>query len=150
GQKLLGSIELVLKRPAETVKALAKFESDGKVDAAALELLGRAYIQVGKTQEALAALSAAVKLAPENANLRAQLGRVHLGTGHRDEGLAALEQPFGLAPSAPAAEMLVLAELLAGNWDQAKEAVEKLKKAQPDSPIPGNLSGVIALSRFDL
>jgi len=41
GQKLLGAIELVLKRPTETVNALAKFESEGKADAAALELLAR-------------------------------------------------------------------------------------------------------------
>src|SRR5947209_9248916 len=74
GQNLFGAIELVLKRPAETVNALAKFESEGKADAPALELLARAYIQVGNTPEALAALSAAVKLAPDNANLRAQLG----------------------------------------------------------------------------
>jgi putative PEP-CTERM system TPR-repeat lipoprotein len=150
GQKLLGAIDLVLKRPADTVEALAKFESEGKADAPALDLLGRAYVQIGKTSEALAAFSAAVKLAPENAALRTHLGGVQLSSGHRDEGVADLEQSLELAPSAPAAEMLVITELLAGHWEQASEAAKKLKKAEPDSPVAGNLLGMIALVRFDL
>jgi putative PEP-CTERM system TPR-repeat lipoprotein len=150
GHTLLGTIELVQRRPADTVDALAKFESEGKADAQALDLLGRAYIQIGKTAEALAAFSAAVKLAPDSAALRAHLGGVQLRAGHTAKGIADLEQSLDLAPSAPAAEMLVLTELFAGKWEQAIVAANKLKQAQPDSPVPGNLLGVIALSHFDL
>src|SRR6266550_6848729 len=148
--KLLGTIELVQRRPADTVDALAKFESDGKADAETLDLLGRAYIQIGKTTEALAALSAAVKLAPDSAALRMRLGGMQLRAGHRAEGIADLEQSLELAPLAPAAEMLVLTELLAGKWQEASEAANTLKRAQPDSPVAGNLLGVIALARFEL
>ncbi|MBV8774490.1 MAG: PEP-CTERM system TPR-repeat protein PrsT [Deltaproteobacteria bacterium] len=150
GHKLLAAVALQLKHPADAVDALAKFESEGKADAAALDLLGRAYIQIGKTAEALSALSAAVKLEPENAALHTRLAGVQLSTGHREQGVADLEQSLDIAPTAPAAEMLVLTELRAGHFDQAREAADKLQKAQPDSPVPGNLVGLIALSRFDL
>lgn len=150
GQKLLGLIELALGRPADTIDALAKFESEGKADVGTLNLLGRAYTQVGKTSEALAAFSAAVKLAPTDASLRTSLGGVQLRAGHVGEAIADLEQSLDLAPSAPAAEMLVLSQLTAGDWPQASAAVKKLQEAQSNSPVPGNLSGLISLARFDL
>jgi putative PEP-CTERM system TPR-repeat lipoprotein len=150
GQKLLGALELELRRPADTIDALSKFETAGKADAQALDLLGRAYIQVGKTGEALAAFSAAVKLAPESAALHTRLGQAQLRAGHRSEGVTDLEESLNLGPSAPAAEMLVITELAAGEWQRAIDAANKLQQAQPDSPVPGNLLGLTKLAQFDL
>lgn len=150
GYKLLGAIDLALKRPADTVEALGRFESAGQADAEALDLLGRAYIQIGKISEALGAFSAAVKLAPENATLRTRLAGVQLSTGHQEEGVADLERSLKIAPSVPAAELLVLTELRAGRLQEAGDAAKKFKEAEPDSPAAGNLLGVIALARFDL
>ena len=150
GAKLLAVIELALGRPADAIDALAKFEDESKADAGALDLLGRAYTQVGKTSEALAAFSAAVKAAPTNAELRTRLGGIQLRAGNTAEAITDLEQSLELAPSAPAAEMLVLTELVAGRWEEASTAATKLQKAQPDSPVADNLMGLITLARFDL
>ena len=150
GEKLLGALELELRRPAATIDALSKFEAAGKADAQALDLLGRAYMQVGKTGEALTAFSAAVKLAPANAGLHTNLGQAQLRAGHRSEAITDLEESLNLGPTAPAAEMLVITELAAGEWQRAIDAANKLQQAQPDSPIPGNLLGLTKLSQFDL
>ena len=150
GGKLLGQIELSLGRPADTIEALSKFESDGKADSGALDLLGRAYTQVGKTAEALSAFSAAIKLSPTDATLRTRLGGLELQTGHTAEAIRNLEQSLDLAPSTPAAEMLVLTQLAAGNWQDAIDTAKKLEQAEPNTPTAGNLLGLINLARFDL
>jgi len=150
GKKLLGSIELARRRPAETIEALSRFEAEGKADAAALDLLGRSYMQLGKMAEAVAAFDAAAKLTPGNAVLQAQLGEAQLRSGHRSEGISNLEQSLNLAPSTPAAEMLVLTELANGDWQRASDAANKLQQAEPNSPVSGNLLGLIKLTQFDL
>ena len=150
GAKLLAAIELTMARPADAIETLSHFETDGKADAGTFDLLGRAYTQVGKTSEALAAFSAAVKLAPENAALRTQLGGVQLRAGHAEEAITDFEQSLDLQPSTPAAEMLVMTELSSGDWQHASDTVAKLRTAQPNSPVLGNLAGLIKLARFDL
>ena len=150
GQKLLALIELSLGRPAGAVDALSKFESAGTADAEALELLALAYTQTGNTAQALSTYSAAVKLAPQNAALHARLGQAALRAGRRSEGITELEQSLDLSPSAPAAEMLVLSELAAGQWQRALDAANRLQDAQSNSPVPGNLRGVIKLARLEI
>ena len=150
GEKLIGLIDLALRRPADTIDALSKFEANGKADAQALDLLGRSYMQLGKTAEALAAFGAAAKLAPGDAGLQVRLGQAELRSGHRSEGISDLEQSLNLAPSAPAAEMLVLTELFAGNPQGATDAANKLQQAEPSNPASGNLLGLIKLAQFDL
>jgi putative PEP-CTERM system TPR-repeat lipoprotein len=150
GKKLLGYIDLELHRPGDAIDALSKFETEGKADAEALALLGRSYTQVGKPAEALAAFSAAVKLAPTNAGLKASLGEAELRAGHRSEAITDLEQSLNLAPSVPAAEMLVLMRLADGDWQGATDAATKLQQTEPNSPVSGNLLGLIKLARFDI
>lgn len=150
GEKLLGRIELALRRPVNTIDALSRFEANGKADAEALDLLGRSYMQVGKTAEALTAFGAAAKLAPADAGVQARLGQAELRAGHRSEGISDLEHSLNLAPSAPAAEMLVLTELFAGNPQRATDAANKLHQAEPNNPASANLLGLIKLAQFDL
>jgi putative PEP-CTERM system TPR-repeat lipoprotein len=150
GHKLLGQIELSLGQPEQTINALAKFASAGKADAGALDLLGRAYTALGKSPEALAAFDKAVKRAPKNAALRAQLGATQLRTGDVAGGVKDLQESLNLAPSVPAAEMLVMTDLAASQWQEAIAVAEKLQKAEPKSPAAGNLLGLIKLARFDL
>lgn len=150
GATLIGYIDLALRRPAATIDILTRFEANGKADAQTFDLLGRSYMQVGKTAEALAAFGAAAKLAPADAGVQARLGQAELRAGHRSEGVNDLEQSLNLAPSAPAAEMLVLTELFAGNPQRATDAANKLQQAEPKNPSSGNLLGLIKLAQFDL
>jgi cellulose synthase operon protein C len=150
GHKLLGLIELGLGHPDETVDALSKFDSAGKADAGTLDLLGRAYAELGTTSKALSAFNEAVQLAPNNAALRMRLGAAQLGAGDTVDAVKDLQESLDISPTAPAGEMLVLTDLAAGQWPEATAAAVKLQKAQPDSPIPGNLLGLVKLAQFDL
>lgn len=150
GHKLLGIIELARGHPAQTIDTLAKFDSTGKADAGALDLLGRAYAALGTSSKALAAFNEAIKLAPDNAALRLRLGATQLRAGNTEAATKDLQESFDITPSAPAGEMLVLTNLAAAKWKEATAAAEKLQKAEPASPLPGNLLGLIKLAQFDL
>lgn len=150
GAKLLGLIELSLGHASQTVDTLSKFSSNGKADVGALDLLGRAYAQLGRTSDALATFDKAVKLAPKNAALQMRLGATELRAGDTADAVKDLETSLDLAPSPPAAEMLVMTDLGAGRWQSAADAATRLQKAEPQSPIPGNLLGLVALAQFDL
>ncbi|HTT79725.1 MAG TPA: XrtA/PEP-CTERM system TPR-repeat protein PrsT [Stellaceae bacterium] len=150
GHKLFGLIELALHHPAQTIDALSKFDIAGKADAGTLDLLGRAYAELGLSSRALAAFDQAIKLAPKNAALRLRAGATQLRLGDRSAGVEDLQQSLDLAPSAPAGEMLVLTDLAAAHWQDALATVAKLQKAGPHSPIPGNLLGLVKLAQFDL
>lgn len=150
GHKLFGLIELALHHPDQTVDTLSKFDSAGKADAGTLDLLGRAYAELGLPSKALAAFNKAVKLAPKNAALRLRLGATQLRLGDTSAGIQDLQQSLDIAPSEPAGEMLVLTDLAAAHWQDAFAAVAKLQKAAPNSPIPGNLLGLVKLAQFDL
>jgi cellulose synthase operon protein C len=150
GAKLLGLIELTRKHPAQTIDALAKFSAAGKADAGTFDLLGRAYAEVGRTAEAKAAFSQAVKLVPKNSALQLRLAATELRLGDTTDAIQNLQKSLALAPSAPAAEMLVLTDLAAAQWKGAGDAAAQLQKAQPKSPIPDNLLGLIKLAQFDL
>lgn len=150
GKRLLGLIELAQGRPADTIATLSGLASAGNADAGVLDLLGRAYAEMGQPAKALAAFGQAVKLAPKNAALRLQLGEAQMRTGNTAAAVADLEKSLQLAPSTPAGEALAMTEMGSGNWKGALAAADKLQKAQPDSPVAGNLKGVIKLARFDL
>ena len=150
GQKLVGSIELALGHPDQALTALEKFQTAGTADAGAFDILGKAYMQLGRTADAVTAFDAAVKLAPQNSALRLHLGEGQLKSGNSTEGLSDIEQSLDLGPSAPAAEILVATELSAGHWEEARAAIDKLRHAQPNSPIPDDLDGLSKLTQFDL
>lgn len=151
GAKLLGVIELARGHATQVVDALSKFNEGGKTaDVGTLDLLGRAYGQLGRTSDAMEVLSKAVKLAPKNAALQMRLGATKLRAGDTADGIKDLQTSLDLAPSAPAAEMLVLTDLGGAHWNEAISAVGQLQKAQPKSPIPGNLLGLVKLAQFDL
>jgi putative PEP-CTERM system TPR-repeat lipoprotein len=150
GQKLVGTIELALGRPDEAVAALEKFQTAGNADAGALDILGKAYVQLGRTADAVEAFSGAVKLAPQNPALQLRLGASELRSGNSTEGLSNIEQSLELAPSASAAEILVANDLSAGRWQEARSTVDKLRAAQPESPVPGDLDGLSKIAQFDL
>ncbi len=149
GNELYAVIELALKHPADAASALEKFQSAGTADARALNILGVAFMQLGKAADAVAALDAAAKLAPQDPAIQLRLGISRLKTGDT-AGLNDVEQSFELAPSAPAAELLVASELAAGNWDRAQAAVDRLKQAQPNSPVPDNFDALLKMLEFDL
>jgi putative PEP-CTERM system TPR-repeat lipoprotein len=150
GKKLLALIDLAQGRPADTIAVLASLEKSGKADAGVLDLLGRAYTEMGQSAQALAAFQQAVKLAPKNAALRLYLGESQLRTGNSADAITALEQSLQLAPSTPAGEMLAMTEMGAGHWKDAIATADKLQKAQPNNPAAGNLIGLIKLAQLDL
>ena len=150
GQKLLGRVELELGRPAAALDALASLERSGAADPEALDLLGRADLQLGKPDKAMAAFEEAVKHAPDNAVLHYWLGVSRLQAGDGKDAIDELTRSLALSPNTPAGAVLVLSDIAAGRFAAAAKTVASLREAQPDSPIPGNLAGLVKLAQFDL
>ena len=150
GQKLLARIALERGEPAEAVAALGKAQSAGADDAETFSLRGRADLQSGHPDKAADAFKAAIKEKPDDPSLHYWLGLSRLRGGEAEKGIEQITRSLDLAPNAPAGTVLVVTDIAAGRYDAAMKVVESLRQAQPDSPIPGNLAGIVKLAEFDL
>ena len=150
GQKLLARIALERGEPAEVVAALDKAQSAGISDDETFSLLGQADLQTGHPEKAAGAFEAAIKKAPDNPSLHYWLGVSRLQVGEARDGIEQLTRSLDLAPNVPAGALLVATDIAAGRYDAAMGIVESLQRAQPDSPMPGNLAGMVRLAEFDL
>lgn len=150
GKKLLARIALERGEPAEVVAALDAARSPGTADPETLGLLGRADLESGRSQVAAGAFEAALKKAPDDPSLHYWLGVSRLQAGETEAGVAQLTRSLDLAPNAPAGALLVVADIAAGRNDAAMQVVDSLRRADPKSPMPGNLAGMVKLAEFDL
>jgi tetratricopeptide (TPR) repeat protein len=84
GLRLVAQIDLDEAQPDQAVTALRPATGPDSHDAAAFDLLGRAYFMLGRTPDAISAYRQATIIAPENKDYAAHL--------------AAAQVPFGAAP----------------------------------------------------
>jgi len=130
GLKLMARIQMAGQRPQEAIDLLAKAEEEGvKADGEMLDLLGRAYAQAGKPQQALAALERAAAIAPDSADILTRLAAIRLGLGDAAGAAKDLEQSAELAPKrVDTGEALIVAALANGEVDRAAAALDRVKQ----------------------
>lgn len=149
--KILARIQFAQRRPDQVVDTLAKVAESGKADAETYDLIGRAYAATNQAEAAVSAFQKAESLAPNDVGLQTRLASVRMGMGQVDAAMGDLEHTLEMAPKLPAVgEALFFAALATGDLNKAAEALAKIKAAQGDTEITGNLGGLYKLAQIDL
>jgi putative PEP-CTERM system TPR-repeat lipoprotein len=148
--KVLARIQFAKHSPEQVVNTLAKVAESGKADAEAYDLLGRAYASTGRGLEAVQAFQKAETMAPNDVGVQTRLASVRMGMGDPDTAVGDLEHTLQLAPKLPAvSEALFFAALATGDTARAGDALAKIRAAQGQTEIVGNLEGLFKLAQID-
>lgn len=119
--------------PALAANEAAALRARFPRDAEAARLHGIALFQLDRFDDALAALDAALVLAPDSVDVLCNLGSVRVACGRVDDALRALEAAQRLAPTHPAVlNGLGNARRAAGDLAGAREAYAAATVAAPD------------------
>ncbi|MDR3538039.1 MAG: PEP-CTERM system TPR-repeat protein PrsT [Acetobacteraceae bacterium] len=149
--KILARIQFAQRRPDQVVDTLSKVAESGKADAETYDLIGRAYAATNQSDPAVAAFQKAESLAPDDVGLQTRLASVRMGMGQVDAAMGDLEHTLEMAPKLPAVgEALFFAALATGDLNKAADALAKIKAAQGDTEVTGNLVGLYKLAQIDL
>ena len=148
--KILARIQSVRHRPDQVIETLAKVAESGKADAETYDLLGRAYAAAGRGTEAVQSYQKAEALAPNDVGVQTRLASARMSTGDVDTAVGDLEHTLELAPKLPAVgEALFFAALATGDTAKAEDALAKIRAAQGQTEVVGNLEGLFKLSQID-
>ncbi len=148
--KVLARLEFAQHRPDLAADTLVKIVESGSADAETYDLLGRAYVATGRGDDAVKAFQKAEALAPNDVGLQTRLASARMGMGEAESAMGDLEHTLQLAPTAPqVGEALFFAALATGDLDKAKEAIDKVRAAQGDTPVVENLDGLLKLAQLD-
>jgi putative PEP-CTERM system TPR-repeat lipoprotein len=151
GYKVLARVEFAKKRPDQVIDTLGKIAESGKGDAETYDLLGRAYSATNRATEAVAAFQKAQTMAPDDIALQTRLASARMGMGDVDAAVGDLEHTLQLVPkSAAVGEALFFASLASGDMEKATDALAKVKAAQGDTQVTGNLEGLLHLAKTEL
>ena len=149
--KVLARILFVKRRPDQVIDTLAKVVESGKADAEAYDLLGRAYAAANRPKDAIVNFQRAEALAPNDVGLQTRLAAVRMGQGDVDAAVGDLEHTLELAPKVPAVgETLFFAAMATGDMDKAASVLAKIKAAQGETDVTGNLDGLFKLAKLDM
>jgi len=103
--------------------------------AQAIKLKGMLLEEAGRTSEAGAAFEAALKLAPNDADLLLEVGKYKLTAGQKEEAIQLLQHCLRILPrDGDAQYYLAQAYHLNGQNDLALGAIRLSLKAEPDNP----------------
>ena len=86
------------QRALQTLQSLAETYSPGEEPGQVLYLMGQAYVALGRYDDAVESLSAAVTRETPTAEMYCRLGEADLLAGHPDEAAAAARQALMLQP----------------------------------------------------
>jgi len=149
--KVLARIQATKRRPDQVIDTLMKVAESGKGDAETFDLLGRAFAATGRPGEAVKYFERAQSMAPQDVGVQTRLASVRMGMGEVETAVGDLEQTLQLAPKLPAvSEALFFAALATGDPKKAQDALDKIRAAQGDNEITGNLEGLHKLAMVDL
>jgi putative PEP-CTERM system TPR-repeat lipoprotein len=148
--KVLARIQFAKHRPDQVIDTLAKVAESGKGDAEAYDLLGRAYAATGRGTDAIQSFQKAETMAPNDVGVQTRLASVRMGMGDVDTAMGDLEHTLELAPKLPAVgEALFFAALATGDTAKAGDALAKVRAAQGQTEVVGNLEGLFKLAQID-
>ena len=151
GHKLLAQIETDQHQPALVIDTLSKIADADKGDAETYDLLGRAYVATGRSDDAVKAFQKAQTLAPKDVSLQTRLAAARLGQGDLTDAIGDLQGTLKLAPTQPVVgEALFFATLATGDLDKAAAVIKQLHDTQGDTPVVENLDALLLLAKLDL
>ncbi len=135
---------------ARAIQYLKPLTERAPDDAAALGLLGNAYMAAGKPDLALQQFTKVAAIQPDNPRAGISVAMAEIGTGKAKEGLTDLERVFddgrGAALAGPA---LVLTALRLGDVDKAAKAAAKMAEAEPQNALYQTMLGVVRVRQGD-
>ncbi|NKC15422.1 MAG: PEP-CTERM system TPR-repeat protein PrsT [Gammaproteobacteria bacterium] len=146
-RKLLAGLQLrrgLAPQTLETLEPVFKARPD---DVQTLVLTGRAYMRLNEVGKANELLERAVRLAPKQADIRAQLAMGWLAEGKRAEAASELERAIELGSGAnQAGALLGISQIREGDVAGALTTAQRLLARWPDDASAHNFSGVVALA----
>jgi putative PEP-CTERM system TPR-repeat lipoprotein len=148
-RKLLAETYLRMGRADRALATLQPLLEKAKPDGDALALAGQAHLQSGHAQEAEAMFSAAVKLKPEDVQVRTALALTDLVKGNSDAAFDALQEIAAKDAGETADLALISAHLRRREFDAALGAITLLEKKQPGKAIPAHLRGIALMGKAD-
>jgi putative PEP-CTERM system TPR-repeat lipoprotein len=151
GVALLAQIQLARHDLPGALATLQKAVAANDKDPVLQEMLGQTYLAAGQIPQAITAYEAASKLVPNNAALLTRLGELQLDAGDNTAAAATFEHSLKLDPKQDkAGEMLVMTGIVSGNFNQAQQNLDTLRKQEGDAAITGNLEGLLKIAELDL
>ncbi len=148
--RLIATAALQQRAASRAIEYLKPLVDKMPADAAALAILGNAYIADHKPDLALQQFQKVAALDPDNPTVKTQVAISEIDAGHDAQGIATLEQVFGTEAGAPiAGPTLVITELRAGRLDKAAEVAASLIKRDAKNPIYHTLLGEVRTAQKD-
>lgn len=125
--------------------------ADHSDNAELLILLGTAFLNAQRYDEATEMLDRAAALEPNLASIRTRLALSRLGSGQPDAAMQELETALemDLSQTRPGI-MLAIMQLQKGSFDQALATTATLRAEHPNNPMVYNLAGAAHLRKRDL
>src|SRR4029077_20696489 len=116
-----------------------------------IALLATAYVMAKQPTKAAELYDRALKLRPDNVDLRVKLASTYLGSGNTKQAVSELERIVAASPDSTAASALLVVSLVSdGRLDEADKAAHTFRERAPNNPLPLYLLASVALSRNDL
>ena len=151
GIRLVARSDLAARAPDHAIPILERAAAAGIADAELLDLLGAAYGNIGNTPAAIAAFTAAAKLAPNDPGILTHLGLAQIQAGSVAEAAGTLIRTTEIAPAQAAPlEALVSAAIGEGDLPKAEAALARLRVQAGETQAVGILTGMIQLRKRDL
>ena len=149
-RKLLAETYLRMGQSEKALATLRPVLEQAKPDAGALALAGQAHLQAGNAQEAEASFLAAVKIRPDDVQVRTALALTDLMKGNSASAFDALEGIAASDPGETADLALISAHLRRREHDLALTAIARLEAKQPDKPVAPHLRGLALRGKGDM
>lgn len=125
--------------------------ADHPDNAELLTLLGTAFLNAQRYDEATEMLDRAAVLKPDLASLRTRLALSRLGSGQPEAAMRELETALEMDVSQTRPGlMLAIMQLRRGDFDKALATTATLQAEHPDNPMVYNLAGAAHLRKRDI
>jgi putative PEP-CTERM system TPR-repeat lipoprotein len=149
-RKLLGNAYLRKNDSERAVAMLTPALETSPDDVQTLSLLGSAYLMQRQYDKATQLLERAAAIDPKNPETQTRLAAGELQAGDAARAIKTLEEALDLNPTETQANlMLVMTHLRDRNFEAAREAARRFQVAQPNSPLPVAMQGMVASAEGD-
>jgi putative PEP-CTERM system TPR-repeat lipoprotein len=150
-RKLLAITLIAKKQPIAALNVVMPMLRGNTQDPQVLGIASQARLQLGEVQEARELMVKAVKLAPDNAELRSALALTRMAGGMRRQAEADFRAAIELAPGNSKADYGLILLLLGDNrLDEARQAVAALEKRLTADPDTYMLKGTVLRRSKDM